>query len=132
MAAKPVILLIDDEKLVLESLLNQLKRAFGFQYKYETATEIEEAWEILDETARAGVEIKLIISDWLMPKQKGDLFLIEVYKRYPAIVQVMLSGYADEASIENARKYAHLKAYVSKPWDEEELIQTLTQLLAFT
>lgn len=126
---KPVLFLIDDEKTVLESLLNQLRRAYGYRFKYETATDVEEAMELLAELINEGSTVALIISDWLMPKQKGDQFLIEVYKHYPSIVQIMLSGFADEEAIDNAKNYANLKAFVRKPWEEEELIKIISDVL---
>lgn len=120
--SKSVILLIDDEKTVLDSLVNQLKNAFGYDYAYETASDVEEAWEILEEVTSEGKNVALIISDWLMPKQKGDEFLAEVYQKHPAIAQIMLSGYADDEAIARAHENCNLIAYIRKPWEEEEIV----------
>jgi len=60
-----------------------------------------------------------------MPGVKGDEFLIEVYRRYPQIVTVMLTGQANNDAIENARMNARLHACVHKPWTERELIDVI-------
>ena len=72
-----------------------------------------------------GAEVLIIVSDWLMPGIKGDEFLIEVHKKFPGIVKVMLTGQAQEEAIQNARKNANLHACLSKPWKEDELIDTI-------
>jgi CheY-like chemotaxis protein len=69
------------------------------------------------------------VSDWLMPGVKGDEFLIEVYKRYPDILTVMLTGQADESAIARARREAHLHACLRKPWTEEELASAISMAL---
>jgi CheY-like chemotaxis protein len=126
---KPVILMVDDEKVVLDSLVNQLKRAFGFAFKYETALGVGEAWEVLEDLHAEGEPVALIISDWLMPPDKGDYFLIQVTQKYPAIPQIMLSGFADEASVERAKQNANLKEFIAKPWDEQNLINKIKQIV---
>ena len=46
---KPVILCVDDEKMILSSLKDQLKRDFGSEYNIETVESGEEALEVVDE-----------------------------------------------------------------------------------
>lgn len=126
---KPVILCVDDEKLVLDSLVNQLRNYFGSQFIYETAENSEEAWEVIDDMHAQGYAISVIISDWLMPLEKGDKFLIDVANRFPNIALIMLSGHADEDSIERARTYANLRCFIRKPWDKEQLLFEISSIL---
>ena len=42
----PVILCVDDEVTILDTLKEQLVRHFGSEYAYELAESAEEAWEI--------------------------------------------------------------------------------------
>lgn len=126
---KKAILLIDDEKTVLDSLRMQVREWFGGRFICETVQSVEEAWEVIEDLQESAAGIRLIISDWMMGPSRGDEFLVEVHGRYPNIDLVMLSGYADEDSIENARQKANLKAFVRKPWDEEELKSTLQTIL---
>jgi CheY-like chemotaxis protein len=123
--AKNVILCVDDEKIILNSLKVQLKEEFGNDYAYETAENAVDAEELIDEMVEEGCKILVIVSDWLMPGIKGDEFLIKIHKKYPQIVKIMLSGHASEEAIERAFVEANLHKCLSKPWSGEELIQTI-------
>jgi response regulator RpfG family c-di-GMP phosphodiesterase len=127
---KKVILCVDDEKFILDSLKTQLKERFGEKYAYEMADNADDAWELIEELKAEGMDILIIVSDWLMPGIKGDEFLIDVHKKFPHIVKVLLTGHADEHSIERARKYADLHRCLFKPWTEEELVDTINTGLA--
>jgi CheY-like chemotaxis protein len=104
-------------------------RRFSDRYIYEVAECVDEAWEIIDELYGDGIKVLVIVSDWLMPGIKGDEFLIEVYRQYPSIATVMLTGQADESAIERARKEAHLHMCLRKPWSEEELASAIATAL---
>jgi DNA-binding NtrC family response regulator len=119
--ANKAILCVDDEPMVLTALREQLGDRFGDAYHYELAEGVDEAWEAIEELDGEGVEIVAIISDWLMPGIKGDEFLLEVHLRYPQIVNIMLTGHADEVAIERARRYANLHAYIPKPWKQDTI-----------
>ncbi len=122
---KKAILCVDDEKIVLLSLRDQLTHHLGDRYIYEFAESADEALEVIEELTQEGVKILIIVSDWLMPAMKGDEFLIKVYQQFPDIVTVLLTGQAEEEAIERIRKYANLHCYIPKPWDEEALMEAL-------
>ncbi|WP_293349536.1 MULTISPECIES: response regulator [unclassified Microcoleus] len=128
--SKPVILCVDDEKVVLKSLKTQLKSAFGNTYVYELAENPADALELIDEFNDDDTAIILIVSDWLMPGMKGDEFLIRVHKKFPKIVKVMLTGQADEDAVQRAFDEADLHRCLHKPWSEEELIETIKTALS--
>ena len=123
--AKPVILCVDDEIIILDSLKAQLKEKFGKGYIYEVAENAGDAMEVIDELKEDGSDILVVVSDWLMPGVKGDEFLIGLHKRYPEIVKLMLTGQADEEAIQRARQHANLHRCIHKPWSEEELVQAI-------
>ncbi len=126
---RKAILCVDDEPLVLNSLRTQLKGHFGATYSYEIAENADDAWEVIEDLVHDGVDILLIVSDWLMPGIKGDEFLIAVHRRYPRIITFMLTGQADDTAIRNAREHASLRACIHKPWQESELITTIRSAL---
>jgi CheY-like chemotaxis protein len=128
--SRPMILFVDDEKLVLDSLIAQARSAYEDTYDYETAQSAEEAWEIIEDYHDRQRRIVLLISDWLMPLEKGDSFLIRVAQRYPDIRLIMLSAYADEEAIRRAERYANLFAFIRKPWEREALLNTIQKALA--
>ncbi|MCU0535013.1 MAG: response regulator [Hydrococcus sp. Prado102] len=126
---KPVIICVDDEEVVLNSLKIQLKKEFSSRYRLEVAENAEEAMEILKELSEDDVDVVAIVSDWLMPGKKGDEFLIDVHQSAPSIVKIMLTGQADPIAIERAKKQANLYACLAKPWTKEQLIDTIKSAL---
>lgn len=123
--SKPVILCVDDERMVLDSLRTQLAAEFGNAYTYEGAEDAEEAFELISELNDTEVSVIVIISDWLMPGMKGDELLIRIHKQFPKIVKIMLTGQADQVAVNKAKKFANLHCCLSKPWSEAELLETI-------
>lgn len=127
---KPVIMCVDDEPVVLQSLIRQLENSFGEQYEYETFDNAEEGLDFLDELFAEGGKVELVISDWLMPRMRGDEFLIKARHRLPEIPFIMLSGQADENAVERARQEARLFRFVGKPWSKEQLLEVIQAAIA--
>lgn len=122
---KKALICVDDEPIILDSLREQLEKYFGDQYIYEVADSAEEALEIIEELDDDDIEIAIIVSDWLMPGMKGDKFLLNVDLRYPRSVKVLLTGQADQKSIETLEELADRFALVPKPWNKDELINVI-------
>jgi len=119
---KPYILCVDDDKTILMSLKIQLRHNLGDQFDFETAESAEEAWEIINDLVAQDKTISVIISDWIMPKVKGDEFLISVHHKLPNISKFILTGHADEEAIIRVKKQANLKGCLGNPWDINELV----------
>ena len=124
---KGVLLCVDDEIIVLTALKDQLRRAFGNDFHIDVAESAEEALELLDELAEQGHRLLVIVSDWLMPGMKGDDFLVEAHKRFPTVVKIMLSGQAEQAAVDRAKKEAGLHEFLAKPWNAAELVESINQ-----
>jgi DNA-binding NtrC family response regulator len=107
----------------------QLTQTFGNRYSYEAFTSAEEAEEYIDEVYAEGSDVHLIICDWLMPRIKGDEFLIRVHKRFPQVALIMLSGQASPEAVERAQKEAHILSFVQKPWDKDYLMNLVQKAL---
>jgi CheY-like chemotaxis protein len=125
----PVILCVDDEKIILDSIKAQLKRHFGNRFVYEIAGSADEALEIIEELVQDGKIIFLIISDWLMPGIKGDEFLEQVHQKYPKIIKILLTGQASGEAIEKAYQLANLHRCLHKPWSDAELLEAIESAL---
>lgn len=119
------ILLVDDEKTILDSLKGQLRSGFGARFRYETAENVTEAWEVIDDLEEDGVQLVVIVSDWLMPGVRGDEFLADVRRRMPHTVRVMLTGQADPAAIRRAYDEAAVQAVLRKPWSIREIFEVI-------
>ncbi|XDD44309.1 response regulator [Leptospira sp. WS60.C2] len=122
---KNAILCVDDEPILLLSLVQELKREIGGSYTYETAQNPEEAMEVIDELCESGVQVILILSDWLMPGMRGDEFLIKVHQKYPHIKSILISGHADRDAINRVKEEAKTYAIFSKPWNTKELLDAV-------
>jgi DNA-binding NtrC family response regulator len=128
---KQVILCVDDEKIVLSSLIQELEASFGGKYVYEAAETATEANELIEEYENSTeYKVVLVICDWLMPKIKGDEFLIQLYQTHPHIKTIVLTGQANQEAIEQMKKYANISAYMRKPWQTDKLIQIIEQTLS--
>jgi adenylate cyclase len=125
--SKPVILCVDDERIILTSLKEQLRRRFQSQYLIETVESGEEALEILAEFLEDGVDLPVVIADQIMPGMKGDELLKEIHSRSPKTLKIMLTGQANADAVGNAVNYANLYRYISKPWEENDLAMTVAE-----
>lgn len=119
----PTILCVDDEANIL-SALKRLFRPTG--YRLLTAPGGAEALELL--TAEQG-QVNLVISDMRMPNMDGAQFLARVRQEWPGIVRVLLTGYADVDSTVAAINEGQIYRYISKPWNEQEVLLTVREAL---
>ena len=122
---RKAIICIDDEAIILDSLREQLEKHFGDGYLYEIAESAEEALEIIDDLEESGIDIAIIVCDWLMPGMKGDKFLLHIDLKYPRVVKVLLTGQADQNSVETLEELADQFTLVPKPWNKEDLIRII-------
>lgn len=126
----PIILCLDDERIILDSLRGELIRNFGSSYQYEFVESPNEALEIIQEFKESNDFIILVITDWMMPEMKGDEFLIRINQLYPGIISIMLTGQADPSAIERAKTEANLFACIAKPWSEKDLVNNIVNAVA--
>jgi len=112
---KSRILIVDDEEAILETM------RFTFEDEYEvfTSPDARQALEILDENA----PIAAVITDQRMPNMTGVEFLAEVYAHHPTTTRIILTGFADMEAILKAINDGHVYAYITKPWEPDQLKQ---------
>ena len=123
------ILCVDDEQIVLTSLKTQLNTFFGNDYDIELAQSAEDALEIMEELQNDGIDLELIVSDFLMPGMKGDEFLIKAQRLHPKSKKMLLTGQANLDGITNILNQGALYRYISKPWEQTDLIMTIKEAL---
>jgi PAS domain S-box-containing protein len=124
---KPLILCIDDEKSILDSLESQLQAEFGLEFAIELAENAEEAQEVIEEYLKMEIDIPLILADYLMPGCKGDQFLIWAHAKTPETRKILLTGQAGMDAVIHTINHAALYRYISKPWERNDLILTVKE-----
>ena len=116
------LLFVDDEPGIL-SALRRLFRPHGYRI-------------LIAESGEAGLEIlgkesvDLVISDMRMPVMDGATFLKAVRGRWPDIMRILLTGYADITSTVAAINEGEIYRYISKPWDDNEIVIVVREALA--
>jgi class 3 adenylate cyclase/FixJ family two-component response regulator len=128
--AKKIILCIDDENTILNSLKTELKTIFPKDYLVEVAENGTDAIEIVEELLTDRYDICLVISDYLMPQMKGDEVLKYIHQKSPKTIKIMLTGQATIEGVANAIKDARLYRYIAKPWQQEDFKLTVTEAVS--
>ena len=115
--ALPRILVVDDEEAILETM------SFTFMDEYDvvTTTDAHEALRMLDEQQ----PVHVVITDQRMPGMTGVELLEQVYANHPETMRIMLTGFADGDATLQAINAGHVYAYISKPWEPDELKQVV-------
>ncbi|MBF0289989.1 MAG: response regulator [SAR324 cluster bacterium] len=121
------IICVDDEKIVLNSLKDELKSILTKGMTLEMAESGDEAFEIVEEFEEENISLAVVISDQIMPGMKGDELLIKLHAKFPETVKILLTGQADADAVGNAMNNASLYRYISKPWDAADLAMTVKQ-----
>jgi len=126
---RSTIICVDDEKLLLNMLYQQLESWFGKHYHIEKAQDATSALNILDNCLNYGIDVSVFISDYIMPIMKGDELLTIVKEKTPKTKRIMLTGYSAIDGIVNAINKGGIYRYISKPWDNKDLMLTLLEAI---
>ena len=116
------ILLIDDEQVIIDSLIKIVdSEGLTIDSVYDTTSAIEKL-------KNSGY--KLIISDIMMPVMNGFEFIREIKKMNILTPVIMTTGYS---TIENAVKSLSNGAfdYIPKPFDLDEMISVIRRGLKY-
>jgi thioredoxin reductase (NADPH) len=128
---KPVILTVDDEKLVLAAIERDLRAHFRSEYTIIKASSGQEALEAVKKLKQRETPVALFLVDQRMPNMTGIEFLMEARKIYPEARKVLLTAYADTQAAISSINEVGLDFYLMKPWHppEDNLYPVLDDLL---
>lgn len=110
------VLYVDDE----EHNLTAFRAAFRRRFRVYTSTSAREAIGILRTH-----DIPIIITDQRMPDMMGVQFLEAIMPEFPDTVRMILTGFSDVEAVIRAINTGRVYRYITKPWDEQELLMTL-------
>lgn len=126
---KKAIIVVDDEMIVLVPLKYELQKIVDETFEIMTCQSADETIELIDSLIIEGYEIPLVVTDYIMPGIYGDELLIDIHKKYPEIIGIMLTGFADLKGVVNAINNAHLFHFIQKPWVSKQLQLTVESAL---
>ncbi|MFT5479993.1 MAG: FixJ family two-component response regulator [Bacteroidia bacterium] len=111
------ILYVDDE----DPNLIAFRAIFRREFTVFTASSADDARQILDKDHA----IKVIISDNIMKGVTGVEFFESILTEHPDPIRIILTGFADHSTMINAINQARVFRFLSKPWNEYDLRQTI-------
>jgi response regulator RpfG family c-di-GMP phosphodiesterase len=120
-AARPSLLLVDDERAYLE----MLRLGLSIHFDVEVAQNSEEA-----EMRMALAKYDAVVCDHLMPGEKGLDFLIRVSQLHPNTRRVLITGYINPELLSRSISVAKLSKCLIKPVGIAELSRTLLEVVA--
>ena len=113
------LLIVDDEK----SILRGLELSIGRSFPIFTASSGQEGLEVF----KSKGPFPIVISDFIMPKMNGAVFLEEIRKLDSGVVTMLLTGGANFDQIADAVCRGQIFRLLSKPCEKENLIENIKQ-----
>ena len=74
-------------------------------------------------------EVWVVVSDYLMPGMRGIEFLSKVKGIRPDTIRIMMTAYADLSIAIDAINKSEAYRFVTKPWNNKELMDTIDEAL---
>ena len=115
---KARVLFIDDE----ERILTALKSQFRDRYHVFTTTDGNKALDFISR-----YQMHVIVSDQRMPEMVGVELLRRSREISPNSVRILLTGYSDLAAIVGSINDGEVYRFISKPWDNAELLRVVAE-----
>ena len=107
-----IVAVVDDDRDLL-ALTVRLLEAEGID-----AVGFGSGAEMLAATARAGIAPRVLVTDVVMPTLTGPQLADQLWRRFPNVPVVFVSGYAPPDSVQHDD---HRATFLAKPFDAEQL-----------
>ncbi len=127
---KYAVVCVDDDPYILQMLGFQLGKIINQKLTLlEYFTDPDKALEGIDELMAEQIDVIFVMVDYQMPKMTGSQLIRSLKLKYPTLNCVMLSGQANQVSVEELRSDNLLASFISKPWDEEALFAAISPII---
>lgn len=120
--SRPRVLIVDDDAAIGHVLEDVLESS----YETQAVTSGRAALEILK---REENDVAIVLADQHMPDMTGLELLSEVRRIKPTAVGVLITAHADLDDAMRAINSVRVLGFISKPWDEDELLAVMHRAL---
>lgn len=117
-----VILCIDDDPFVLQMLsiqLNELLKGTGILIEFLTDPTL--AVGKVEQLQADGFDVKLILTDYVMPKMTGYELIYALRIKYQDLRCILLSGQADKFETRELLELRMISCFIDKPWTLKDM-----------
>jgi two-component system cell cycle sensor histidine kinase/response regulator CckA len=116
------ILLVEDEDVL------RTFNARGLRSRGYTVVEAGNGVEALEELAKQGGKVDLVVSDVVMPEMDGPTLMKELKQRDPEIKIIFVSGYAEDAFERSLPEGTHFE-FLPKPFTLKQLVSKVKETM---
>jgi thioredoxin reductase (NADPH) len=129
--ANPILMTVDDDAAVLQTVQRDLRRGFGRDYRVLAADSPAAALQTTERLVERDEALALFLVDQRMPEMTGVELLTKLRALVPDARRVLLTAYADTDAAIRAINDVNLDHYLMKPWDppEQNLFPVIGDLL---
>ena len=117
------LLLVDDDPNIVDGISRVLRHNDCYIFKSYSALE---ALDILADNS-----VGVVIADQKMPFMSGSQFLMEVKKRYPQTVRIILSGHLEIPDILDCINSGDIFRFITKPWDSNIIFRQIKEAFEY-
>lgn len=122
MDGKIKILLVDDEQCII----NALRRALiNEEFEIQSTTNSQDALKLISSN-----KFDVVLCDQKMTGLQGTDILDYCKRISPDTIRILMTGYADVNVMADAINKCRIHYYISKPWNNKELIDVINKSLS--
>ena len=127
---KCAVVCVDDDPYILQMLGFQLSKIMDQSHTLiEYFTDPRQALKNIDLLIDERIDVMFVMVDYQMPKMTGAELIRKLKEKHHYLKCVMLSGQANRSSVDSLKEENLLEEFIEKPWDEDELFDTLRPLI---
>ncbi|MCF8408962.1 MAG: response regulator [Crocinitomicaceae bacterium] len=127
---KYAVVCVDDDPYILQMLGFQLSKVIDQKFTLlEYFTDPNKALEGIGDLMNEHIDVIFVMVDYQMPKMTGAQLIRSLKLKYPTLNCVMLSGQANQVSVDELKSENLLASFISKPWDEVALFAAIRPMI---
>ncbi|HYC21294.1 MAG TPA: sigma-54 dependent transcriptional regulator [Candidatus Bathyarchaeia archaeon] len=110
------VMVVDDE----EAIVKTFKLNYARDFTIVGTSSPDEALRLIEEES-----VAVVVTDQRMPEMPGTELIQRALEIRPGLIPIILTGFADVDALVKAVNLRRVYRYVAKPWDRDELRETV-------